>query len=272
MQDFSTSPREMVASFWRNRSLIYALSKREVVGRYRGSYFGILWSFLNPLLMLSIYTFVFSNIFKAKWNVGDNSKIEFALILFIGLIAYNLFSECINRAPSLILWNANYVKKVVFPLDILPWVDICSALFHAFISLFVWLLAYLLFYGTPKLSIFYLPLVLTPFIFLVMGLSWVLSSLGVYLRDVSQFIGLLTTMLMFLSPIFYPASSFPEGYRNLLYLNPLTFVIEQMREILFWGNTPDFLDLSIFWLMSSFFMWFGFIWFQKTRKGFADVL
>ena len=262
----------MLASLWRNHSLIYALSKREVVGRYRGSYFGILWSFLNPLLMLSIYTFIFSNIFKAKWNIHGDSKIEFALILFIGLIIYNLFSECINRAPSLILWNANYVKKVVFPLEVLPWVDLFSALFHTFISLLVWFLAYLMFYGAPNPTLLYLPLVLTPFIFLIVGLSWVLTALGVYLRDVSQFIGLLTTMLMFLSPIFYPASAFPEAYRNLLYLNPLTFVIEQMREILFWGNAPDVIGLTVFWLMSIFFMWFGFVLFQKARKGFADVL
>ena len=141
MQDFSASPREMVASFWRNRLLIYSLSKREVIGRYRGSYFGILWSFINPLFMLAIYTFVFSMIFKARWNAESDSRTEYALILFAGLLVFNLFSECITKAPSLIQSNVNYVKKVVFPLEILPWVTLYSALFHGAISLIVWLIA-----------------------------------------------------------------------------------------------------------------------------------
>ena len=272
MQNFSISPKEMAASLWRNRSLIKALAQREVVGRYRGSVMGILWSFFNPVFMLLVYTFVFSVIFKARWSGGSDSKTEFALILFAGLIVFNLFAECFNRAPGLILANVNYVKKVVFPLEILPWVALGSALFHALISLGVWLIAYLILFGVPHITVLLFPLVILPLLLLIMGLTWALASLGVYLRDVSQFIGILTTVLMFLSPIFYPASALPEAYRHLLLLNPLTPVIEQARDVLFWGKVPNMTILSIYLLMTAFIAWLGFAWFQKTRKGFADVL
>ena len=272
MQNFSISPKEMAASLWRNRSLIKALTQREVIGRYRGSVMGILWSFLNPVFMLMVYTLVFSVVFKARWSGGSDSKTEFALVLFAGLIVFNLFAECVNRAPGLILANVNYVKKVVFPLEILPWVALGSALFHALISLVVWLIAYLIFFGVPHLTVLLLPLVILPFLLFVMGLTWALASLGVYLRDVSQFIGLVTTAMMFLSPIFYPVSALPEAYRHLLLLNPLTPVIEQAREVLYWGKVPDISMLSIYLLAATLIAWMGFAWFQKTRKGFADVL
>lgn len=272
MQNFPTTPREIIASLWRNRSLLKASVKREVLGRYRGSFMGIIWSFLNPLFMLAVYTFVFSVVFKARWGDGSDSKTEFALVLFAGMIIFNLFAECINRAPSLILGNQNYVKKVVFPLEILPWVGMGAALFHFAISLCVWLLAYVVFFGAPHATVLYLPLILLPFALFIMGLSWALASLGVYLRDVGQFIGILTTVMMFLSPIFYPASALPEAYRGLLYLNPLTAVIEQSRNVLFFGLAPDFVLLGIYLIATSVIAWLGFAWFQKTRKGFADVL
>lgn len=272
MQNFPATPSEIAASLWRNRSLVKASVKREVLGRYRGSVMGILWSFFNPLFMLIVYTFVFSVVFKARWSSGSESKTEFALVLFAGLIVFNLFAECINRAPSLIVGNQNYVKKVVFPLEILPWVGLGAALFHGAVSFGVWLIAYMVFFGLPHATILYLPLILLPFGLFIMGLSWALASLGVYLRDVGQFIGLLTTVLMFLSPIFYPASALPEGYRAMLYMNPLTPVIEQTRDILFWGKAPDFGMLGVYLIATSAIAWLGFAWFQKTRKGFADVL
>jgi lipopolysaccharide transport system permease protein len=272
MQDFSASPREMVASFWRNRSLINASVRREVLGRYRGSYFGLLWSLFNPLLMLVIYTFVFSMIFVSRWVPNSNSKTEFALVLFIGLIIFNLFSECINRAPTLIISNVNYVKKVVFPLEILPYVSLISASFHCLISFIIWFLAYFILFGAPQPTILYFPLIITPLIVLILGLSWALASLGVYLRDITQFIGIVTSMLMFLSPVFYPASLLPEEYRYLLFINPLAIAMEQMRDVLFWGKTPDLIMLTIFYFISIVIACLGFFWFQKTRKGFADVL
>lgn len=271
MQDFSASPREMVASQWRNRELIKAFAKREVLGRYRGSVMGILWSLFNPLFMLAIYTFVFSVVFNARWG-SSGSKTEFALMLFAGLIIFNLFAENINRAPELILSNVNYVKKVVFPLEILPTVTLFSTLFHGLISLGVWLLAYLLFFGPPHPTILYFPLIVLPFILFILGLSWGLASLGVFLRDVSQFIGVIVTVLMFLSPIFYPATALPEAYRHWLYINPLTPAIELTRDVLFWGKAPNFELLGLYWVITFVIAWLGFAWFQKTRKGFADVL
>jgi lipopolysaccharide transport system permease protein len=272
MQNFSATPREMLTSLWRHRGLIKASAKREVLGRYRGSVLGLLWSFFNPLLMLLVYTFVFSVVFKSRWSGGSESKTEFALVLFVGLIVFNLFAECINRAPTLILSNANYVKKLVFPLEILPFVSLISAIYHALISLVVWLFAYILFFGMPQPTALLLPLIVVPLCLLVLGLSWALASLGVFLRDVSQFISVLTTLLMFLSPVFYPASGIPESYRHLLYLNPITPVIELGRDVLYWGKLPDFGMLGLYWLATATIAWLGFAWFQKTRKGFADVL
>lgn len=222
--------------------------------------------------MLAIYTFVFSVVFQARWGDGSGSKTEFALVLFAGLIVFNVFAECINRAPGLILSNPNYVKKVIFPLEILPFVGLLSAVYHMVISLLVWFVAYVILFGVPHATVFWLPLVMLPFALFIMGLSWALGSLGVFLRDMSQFIGVVVTALMFLSPIFYPVSALPEAFRYILYLNPLTPVIEMTRGVLCWGKLPNFTLLGIYWLSTSVIAWLGFAWFQKTRKGFADVL
>lgn len=272
MRDFPATPIEMVASLWRNRGLIHAAAKREVLGRYRGSALGLLWSLFNPIFMLLVYTFVFSEVFNARWSVGSESKAEFALVLFAGLIVFNLFAECVNRAPSLIISNPNYVKKVLFPLEILPFVGLLSSGYHAFISLCVWLAGYLVLVGFPHATVLSVPMVILPFCFFVMGVSWALASLGVFLRDVSQFIGVIVTMLMFMSPIFYPSTSLPENYRYILYINPLTPVIEMTRDVLYWGKMPDITTVVLYWLTAGVIAWLGFAWFQKTRKGFADVL
>lgn len=272
MKIFPISPIEMVKSLIRNRGLIKALTEREVLGRYRGSFVGIFWSLLTPMVMLAVYTFVFSVIFKARWNAQSSSLTEYGMVLFAGLIVFNIFSECVGQSPSLVLSNVNYVKKVVFPLEILPWVSLGAALFHAAISTSVWLVAYLILFGLPPITVLLFPLVILPLILLIMGLTWVLASLGVYLRDVSQFVGIIITITMFLSPIFYSASSLPKEYRILLQINPLTSVIEGARDVLFWGVMPDLVFLGIYLILSILVAWLGFVWFQKTRKGFADVL
>ena len=272
MQNFSSSPKEMLASIWRNQELIETLVRREVLGRYRGSVMGILWSFFNPVFMLTIYTFVFSVIFKARWNEGSDSKTEFALVLFAGLIIFNLVAECINKSSGLILANVNYVKKVIFPLEILPVVSLGTALFHALISLIVWLLAYCIFFGVPHPTVFLIPLVIIPLLFFILGISWILAALGVYIRDISQFVGMAMTVLMFLSPIFYPITAIPEKYRFFIELNPISPAIEQIREVLLWGVIPN-LEIWLVYLIASIVIaCLGFAWFQKTRKGFADVL
>lgn len=272
MQDFSISPREMVASAWRHRGLIAAMVTREVAGRYRGSIMGGLWSLFNPILMLVIYTFVFSVVFKARWSTDSESKTEFALMLFAGLMIFNLFAECVNRAPSLILHNVNYVKKVVFPLEILPWVAIGTALFHFMISLCVWLIACLVLFGDLHYTALLLPLILLPLLLFVLGVTWFLASLGVYLRDIAQIVGVFVSALMFMSPIFYPITALPEEYRGLLESNPLTPAIEGTRAVLLLGHLPDLQQLGFYIFGSAIICWLGFTWFQKTRKGFADVL
>jgi len=273
MQNFSIFPREMAASLWRNRSLIITMIKREVIGRYRGSVMGIAWSFFNPLLMLVIYTFVFSVVFKARWGMGgEESKADFAIILFVGMIVHGLFAECVNRAPALILSNVNYVKKVIFPLEILPWVAFGSALFHTTISLIVLLLAQLILsHQMPWTTIFF-PFILLPLVFISMGLAWFLAAFGVFVRDIGQITGMFTTVLLFLSPVFYPLSALPVKYQAWLQLNPLAFIIEEGRKALIFGQTPDIGQWGILMAAGSIIAWVGFAWFQKTRKGFADVL
>lgn len=272
MQRYSKSPVELARSAVRNRELIYALVKREVVGRYRGSMMGLLWSVLHPILMLSIYTFVFSVVFNARWAGGTESKAEFALVLFAGLIVYNFYAECVNRASTLIESNASYVKKIVFPLEILPLVGIGAALFHMLISLSVWMVAYVIVNGPPHSTILLFPVVIIPLVSLVAGLSWGISALGVYVRDLAQVVGILTTVLLFLSPVFYPASALPERYASLLYLNPLTPVIELVRQVLYWGRLPSLELLIAIYGGALLVCWLGFAWFQATRKGFADVI
>jgi lipopolysaccharide transport system permease protein len=273
MRQFSHSPIEMLASFWRNRQLILQMSKREAIGRYRGSVMGLAWSFFNPLLMLVIYTLVFSVVFKARWGIGaDESKTDFAIILFVGLIMHGLFAECINRAPGLIISNVNYVKKVVFPLEILPWVALGSALFHTAISLVVLVLAQIVLNQQVPLTAVLFPLVLLPLIFGSMGLAWFLAALGVYLRDVSQITGMFTTVMLFISAVFFPITALPERYQFWLHFNPLAVVIEQSRSVLVFGNLPNLLSWSFIMGLGLVVAWAGFAWFQKTRKGFADVL
>lgn len=272
-QTYRTDVSALVSSHWRNSQLILQMTKREVIGRYRGSVLGIAWSFFNPILMLSVYTFVFSVVFKARWGAsGADGKAGFALFLFVGMIVHGLFAECVNRAPGLILSNVNYVKKVVFPLEILPSVAMGSALFHAMISVAVLLSAQLLFNQSMPWTVIFLPVIFLPLVLMTVGFAWILSSLGVYVRDIAQTTGILTTVLLFLSPVFYPITALPENYQVWLRLNPLTSIIEQMRNILIFGGMPKWVDLATVLIISIAIAVGGFWWFQKTRKGFADVL
>lgn len=272
----AAQPTSLVAlgkSLWRNRQLIVQMTKREVVGRYKGSAMGLAWSFFNPVFMLAVYTFVFSVIFKMRWGIGgDESKSQFALVLFVGLIAHSLFAEVLNRAPGLILSNVNYVKKVVFPLEILPVIAMGTALFHALISLGVLLVAFAFFNGLLHWTAVLAPLVFLPLTILTLGLAWMLASLGVFLRDVSQTIGTITMVMFFLAPVIYPVTAVPEELRPWLMINPLTFIIEQARGVIIWGRPPNWAGLGLYTLAATVVAWAGYSWFQKTRKGFADVL
>ncbi|EKN62797.1 ABC transporter permease [Schinkia azotoformans] len=267
------SVKSIISSIIINKSLTKQLVKREIKGRYKGSYLGLLWSFITPIFMLIIYTFVFSVIFQAKWgNNADTNKLEFALLLFSGLLVFNVFAEIISRAPSIITSNANYVKKVVFPLEILPIVSLGSALFHAFISLIVLILSMFLLIGTLHWTIILFPLVLLPICLISLGLSWFLASLGVYIRDIGQVINIIVSALMFLSPIFYPISAIPKEMQFLYYFNPISYAVEDTRRTIIWGQLPHWNWLGYGMLVGIVVALFGYIWFKKTRKGFADVL
>ena len=268
-----TSLPALGKSLWRNRALIMQMTRREVVSRYKGSVMGMAWSFFNPVFMLTVYTFVFSFVFKARWGIGgDESRTQFAVVLFVGMIVHGLFAEVLNRSPGLVLSNVNYVKKVVFPLEILPVISMGAALFHGLVSLGVLLVAFFLFNGFVHWTVLFAPLVMLPLVMLTLGLAWMFASMGVFLRDVGQTIGIITMVMMFLAPVFYPITALPEKYRPWLMANPLTFIIEQMRAVLIWGQMPNWAGLALYTLVATVVAWAGYAWFQKTRKGFSDVL
>ncbi|KXU90930.1 sugar ABC transporter permease [Paraburkholderia monticola] len=263
----------LVHSLWTNRQLILQMARRDVIGRYKGSVMGVMWSFFNPLLLLTIYTFVFSVVFKARWGgTLPASKTEFALLLFVGMIVHTLFAETLTQAPMLIVNNVSYVKKIIFPLEILPVTALGTALFHACVSLAVWLAFFVLFNGFIHWTVIFMPLVLLPLIMLTVGIAWALASLGVFLRDVAQPISLIMTVLLFASPVFYPITALPVTIRPWLMLNPLTLIIEQARAVLLFGQLPDWSALAIYGAVALVIAWLGYAWFQKTRKGFADVI
>jgi len=263
----------MIVGLWANRKLIGRMVRREVIGRYHGSLLGLGWSFLNPLLMLSLYTFVFSVVFKARWGVdGDESRIVFAIVLYVGLICHSLLAEVLLRAPILVQSNENYVKKVVFPLEILVVVAMGSAIFHGLVSLVVLLMMFLAVYGFLYWTVLLAPLVLAPLVLVTLGLSWVVASMGVYYRDIGQAMGIVSTILLFFSPVFFPLSMLPVALHGWLYLNPLTVIIEQARKVLILGQMPDWKTWLVYTLCACLVAWLGYWWFQKTRKGFADVV
>lgn len=272
MQTFSLKPWRAVTSMWMNRELIWQLSKRDVIGRYRGSMMGILWSFFNPLLMLAVYTFFFTEVFNARWRLESESKGEFAVALFVGLIVHTFFAECASKAPNLIVSNPSYVKRIIFPLEVLPVISVISALFHMLISLTVLAGFIIMVYGSLPTTFVFFPLIAAPLAVVACSAGWLLSALGVYLRDVSQTVGIIIMVMMYLSPLFFPVEVMPERFRGWLYFNPLTLLMTEGRKILIWGEMPDVRALLIHFLGACIAAWLCFILFQKARRGFADVL
>lgn len=255
------------------KELIWQLTKRDINSRYRGSILGLLWSFANPIFMLSVYTFLFSIIFKAKLGTEANtSNFSFAIKIFTGLIPFAFFSECINRAPSLIINNPNYVKKVVFPLDILPLVSTLAAIFHAIISCLVLFCFYIYSYHTLHWTVVFIPMVNLPLIFLILGLSWSLAAIGVFIRDLVHSISMITTALMFFCPIFYSLNQVPEQYQVFINLNPLSEIIEQNRAVIIGGLLPNFLIFIKTLFISVLVCILGYTFFNRTKRYFADVV
>lgn len=272
MTTHSTSGPDTLLGLWKHRQLIRSLAWREILGRYRGSAGGMLWSLITPVLMLAVYTAVFSGIFQARWSQEASTPADYALQLFVGLLLHGLAAECLNRSPALIVGNVSYVKRVVFPLATLPVVTLLSALFHFLIGVAVLLGFQLYFHGALQWTLVWLPVVLLPYFVLLMGVSWILAALGVYLRDITQLTGLLTLILMFLSPVFYPASALPEKFRGIFHLNPLTLIIEESRDVILNGRSPDLFALGLYFVLSVVVCVLGYRMFAVMKRGFADVL
>jgi len=264
-----TFPRNL----WKNRELWWRLTEREVLGRYRGSLLGIGWSFITPMAMLAVYTFVFSQVFKARWGgLEQAGSLGFAVNLFAGLIVFNLFSECVSRAPGLVTSNPNYVKKVVFPLEVLGCVAVGNASFHGLTSLLILLVFELIAFRHLPFTLLWLPLIWLPLILGSLACTWFLSAAGVFLRDIGQLIGVALNMLMFLSPIFFPLSALPAKWQPLLQLNPLAQVIEQTRRAAVQGAHPSAAYIVLATLGTLAACELSFRAFQKSKKAFADVL
>lgn len=230
-----------------------------------------MWSFVQPLFLLAVYTLVFSVILKTRWGISGETK-DFALILFAGLIILNMFSECLNKAPLLITANPNFVKKVVFPLEILPWVMVITALLHTLIAISVWFLGYIILFGIPNSTAIFFPLILFSFLPILLGMGWLLSALGIIVRDISQLTALISHSLLFLTPIFYSIESAPPFLQGLLVLNPLTFVVEQFRSVLFFGKMPGLAGLAVYFSLSLLFAWVSLKVFRRLQPSFADLV
>ncbi|TPL80668.1 ABC transporter permease [Mesorhizobium sp. B2-3-12] len=259
------------------RGLIFPLVRREVTGRYRGSAFGLAWSLLNPLFMLAVYTFVFGVVMKSRWTIpgqqgATDSTGEYAVVLFCGLIVFQFFAEVVSLAPGLIVANANYVKKIVFPIHILPLVSAGAALFHAAVSLLVLLVFAYAVFGHIPLTVILAPLAFAPLVVLVLGIAWILASIGVYFRDMSQIVSPLVTATMFLSPVFFQRASLPIWLQPWLSLNPLAIPVENFRNVVLFGVQPNWPALGYYSVAAMAIAFLGYQFFQKTRRGFADVL
>jgi len=253
--------------------LVKELTLREIYTKYKGSMLGIFWAILTPIAMLLVFTFVFGGIFKAKWpGIEVTGRVDFAINLYIGLSIFWFFADILSRAPGLIISTPNFVKKVIFPLEILPVVSLLSGVFHLLINFSLIFIALLLTKGSISLYVFVLPVVLIITFPLLLGASLFLSSLGVYARDISAVIGVVINMLMFLSPVFYPLSAIPKNFQWLFEFNPTTLIIESSRAILIHNTLPDWHKLAVYFIVSSLILILGYKVFNATRKGFADVI
>lgn len=264
-----TGPFSALTSRW---SLTREMTQRDIKGRYRGASFGLLWSLISPFLMLCVYTLAFGYVLKSRWPGASGDIFEFAMILFIGLIVHGFFAECISRSPNLIVGNSNLVKRIIFPLQLLPWTAVLSALFHLVANTLVYFVISTILLHQAHWTIILLPVVVIPLVMFAVGVCWFLAALGVFLRDVGQVMGVISTALLFLSSAIIPVSTLPEQYQLVFKLNPLTFIIDQAREVAFWGRLPDWTGLGLYALGALVVMYLGFAFFEKTRRGFADVL
>lgn len=261
----------MMQTLLGHRGLLVELTKREFLGRYKGSFGGVAWSFAQPLFLLTVYTLAFGVILKARWGLAGDTA-DYALMLFAGLIVFNAFSECLLKSPGLVTANPNYVKKVVFPLEILPWVMSLTALLHALIGIGVWIVVYSVLYGAPKPASAASVLVLLCAFPLLLGVGWLLAAVGVFVRDLGQLTSMVSHALLFLTPIFYGIDAVPPFLQGFLLANPLTFVVEQLRLTLFHGDLPNWAGLAAYFALASLFAWVSLRIFRRLRPGFAEMV
>lgn len=266
-------PLALVRRLLRHQFLLRQLVRKNVATAYQGSLVGVSWILLRPLLTLAIYGFCFGVVFQGRFfRQTTGGSLEFAMVLFVGLTIFSLLSEMLTVAPSLVAGNANFVKRVVFPLDLLVPAQLGAALVQLTMSAVVFLAGRAFLdpaLGWPALSV---PLLIVPYLMLTLGLAWFLASLGVFVRDLQQVVPLGITGLMFLSPLFYPVSAVPPYLRATIYLNPVTFIVDSARNALFRNEWPDPIGFLVYFLVAALVMWLGWAWFEKTKRGFADVL
>jgi lipopolysaccharide transport system permease protein len=267
------NPFGTLGGIWRGRDLLGQLVRRNIEIRYKGTMMGLVWMVVTPLVMLAVYTFVFGMVFKARWNAGlGDSKAVFALVMFCGMTVFNIFSESVNGSVGIVTGNPNYVKKVVFPLELLPVAAVLTACFFGLVWIGILLLGIVIILHKFCLAAVCLPLIFIPLILFSCGIGWFVASLGVFLRDLAHVIGILMQVLYFMTPIFYSVEMVPENLRPLLLLNPLTSLVQSTRQVLMYGQWPDWGVLGIVLLHSMVIFQLGYFWFMKTKRGFADVL
>ena len=261
-------------SIFRSRFLLGKMVRRTLALKYKGAVLGVLWNFIQPLMMLAIYTFVFSVVFEARWGTDTSTEGHgrFSVILFAGMLVYMIFSESLSQACFQITNNTNYVKKVVFPLEILPLIPVLASFVQGLIWLVLLFFAVVFLFGTVSATMLLFPAVLLPLFLFTLGFAYFTASLSVYLRDTPYVVSVLLQMLFFMTPIFYPVSAVPEDLRGILEVNPLTVMINELRSLFLFGQMPDWWFLGKASLISLIVFLLGFAWFNKTKKGFADVL
>lgn len=273
MRVFETSLRSLFDSIITNRDLIKRLVIREFTSRFRGSMLGLSWAILTPILTAAAFAFVFSEVFQTRWPTSAaQSRFDFVLILLTGLGIHGMFVETASRASSLIISNSSYVTRVVFPLELLPLVALINAMITACISLGVVIIGNFVLNGSFYSTSFLLPLVMIPYVIILYAFTMFVAAVGVFFRDLNQLIALLVTLSMFLTPIFYPVDAVPAQFRTAMFLNPLTFIVEQARAVLLFGHTPNFFGLAAYFVAASMALAASYWLFQRLRRGFADVL
>lgn len=264
----------LASTLWKHRELWWQFTKRQVELRHKGSHLGLVWSFLNPLLMLALYVLVFGFIFggRFKAETDPESRIEYALVVFLGLAIHHFVSEVMATAPTLIISNPNFVKKVVFPLEILPAANVGSALLHFLISLGLVFGGALLAGASLTGGLLWLPVLLLPLLLTTLGLALGLSALGVFWRDIIQVTQFSTLALLFASAVFYPVAKIPGPAWAILRFNPLLLVIQEARAVTFWGEPLNFTHLGYLYGFALVACLAGAAIFQRLRGSFADVL